>query len=222
MTTSPEMRALLDQIRADMRDTLGYTGRAALSERVARAFAAVPRHAFVPEALRAAAYANRPLPIGEGQTISQPYIVALMTDLLEPETGDVILEIGTGSGYQAAVLAQLVKRVYTLEIVPELARAAAERLRALGYANVESSLGDGHRGLPEHAPYDGIIVTAAAAEVPPALLQQLKPGGRLLIPVGGRYSDQELLLLEKDENGGVERRRVLPVIFVPLTGSPEP
>ncbi len=215
------MRALLDEIRAEARETRQYTGRAALSERVLEAFAAVPRHAFLPDVLRPAAYANRPLPIGHEQTISQPYIVALMTDLLDPEAGDVILEIGTGCGYQAAVLAKLVQRVYSLEIVPELAEQASERLRRLGYDNVEVAHGDGHAGWPRHAPYDAIIVTAAAPDIPPALIEQLKPGGRLLIPVGGRYSGQELLLVEKDRHGRVSRKSVLPVIFVPLTGISE-
>lgn len=221
MTTSAEMQVLLDEIRADMRATLGYTGRAALSERVLSAFAAVPRHAFVPTSLRLAAYANRPLPIGHGQTISQPFIVALMTDLLDPQADDTILEIGTGSGYQAAVLANLVKRVYTLEIVGALADQARERLRDLGYDNVEARQGDGSAGWLEHAPYDGILVAAAADEVPAVLVEQLKPGGRLIIPVGGRYSGQHLLLIEKDRQGRVSRESVLPVIFVPLIGDTE-
>lgn len=221
MTTSAEMQVLLDEIRADMRVTLSYTGRAALSEKVLSAFAAVPRHLFVPVPLRLAAYANRPLPIGHGQTISQPFIVALMTDLLDPEPDDTILEIGTGSGYQAAVLARLVKRVYTLEIVDVLAEQARERLRDLGYDNVEARQGDGRAGWPEHAPYDGILVAAAAGEVPAVLVEQLKPGGRLIMPVGGRYSGQSLLLIEKDRQGRVSRNSVLPVIFVPLIGDTE-
>lgn len=221
MRSSPEMRALLDAIRAEVAETASYTGRAALSERVLDAFARVPRHLFLPGALRLAAYANRPLPIGHGQTISQPYIVALMTDLLDPEPGDRILEIGTGSGYQTAVLAALVERVYTLEIVETLAATAGERLRGLGYDNIEAALGDGCEGWPEHAPYDGILVAAAAAEVPPALIAQLKPGGRLLIPIGDRFSGQSLQLIEKDRSGRVSRNNVLPVIFVPLTGNAE-
>ena len=223
MTTSPEMRALLDQIRADMRDTLGYTGRAALSERVARAFAAVPRHAFVPEALRAAAYANRPLPIGEGQTISQPYIVALMTDLLEVRPGDKILEVGTGSGYQAAVLAHLGAEVYTLEIVAPLAAEAKEKFASLPEGQkVTSRVGDGYYGWEEHAPFRGIIVTAAASHVPPPLLDQLEHGGKMIIPVGSGFQTQQLLLLGKDQQGGLTSRVVLPVAFVPLTGGPAP
>jgi len=221
MTLSPEMQILLDEIRAEVRETWRYTGRAALSPRVLDAFAEVPRHAFLPDTLRAAAYINRPLPIGHEQTISQPYIVALMTDLLDPEPDHIILEIGTGSGYQAAVLAKLVKQVYSLEIVAALAEQASERLRGLGYGNVEVRQGDGHVGWPEHAPFDAIIVTAAAPEIPPALIEQLKPGGRLLIPVGDRYSGQDLLLIEKDQHGRVNRKSVLPVIFVPLTGAAE-
>ena len=221
MTRSPEMQVLLDEIRAEVSDTWQYTGRTALSPRVLDAFAEVPRHAFLPHTLRAAAYINRPLPIGHGQTISQPYIVALMTDLLDPEPEDVILEIGTGCGYQAAVLAKLVKQVYSLEIVAALAEQASERLRGLGYGNVEVRQGDGHAGWPEHAPFDAIIVTAAAPATPPALIEQLKPGGRLLIPVGSRYSGQDLLLIEKDRHGRVSQKSVLPVIFVPLTGTSE-
>ena len=215
---TPEMQTLLDEIRAEVHETRQYTGRAALATRVLDAFADVPRHAFLPETLRAAAYINRPLPIGHSQTISQPYIVALMTDLLDPEADDVVLEIGTGSGYQAAVLAKLVRQVYTLEIVAALAEQARERLQRLSYANVEVSQGDGHAGWPEHAPYDAIIVTAAAPEIPPALIEQLKPGGRLAIPVGSRYGGQDLLLLRKDQQGRIRQNSVLPVIFVPLTG----
>jgi len=214
---SPEMQVLLDDIRAEVRETRDHTGRAALSERVLRAFASVERHAFLPPVMRPAAYANRPLPIGHGQTISQPFIVALMTDLLDPEPDDCILEIGTGSGYQAAVLARLVRRVYSLEIVEALATQAAARLREMDCDNVEVRQGDGRLGWAEGAPYDGILVAAASAEVPPALIEQLKPGGRLLIPVGGRYSGQELVLIEKDRAGRMRRRSILPVIFVPLT-----
>jgi protein-L-isoaspartate(D-aspartate) O-methyltransferase len=221
MTRLPEMQVLLDEIRAEVSETRQYTGRAALSPRVLDAFADVPRHAFLPDTLRAAAYINRPLPIGHGQTISQPYIVALMTDLLDPEPTDSVLEIGTGSGYQAAVLAKLVGQVYSLEIVSALAEQAGERLRRLGYDNVEVRQGDGHAGWPEHAPFDAIIVTAAASEIPPALIEQLKPGGRFVIPVGNRYSGQDLLLIEKDQHGRVSRKSVLPVIFVPLTGAEE-
>lgn len=210
---------LLDEIRAEARATANYTGRAAFSERVMQALAAVPRDEFVPADCPCSAWANRPLPIGLGQTISQPYIVALMTDLIDPEPGDVILEIGTGSGYQAAVLAGLVKQVYTIDIIEALATQAAARLRRLGYDNVEVHSGNGRPGLPQHAPYDGILVAAASTGVPPALIEQLKPGGRLVIPVGGVRESQELRVLSKDEQGRVHERGVLPVVFVPLTGA---
>jgi protein-L-isoaspartate(D-aspartate) O-methyltransferase len=174
----------------------------------------VPRHEFVPESLRDFAYEDSPLPIGSNQTISQPYIVAAMTELLQPKPSDVVLEIGTGSGYQAAVLARLVARVYSIEILPELARSAAEVLARTGVTNVEVITGDGHRGLPERAPFDGIIVTAAPKTVPPALVEQLAVGARLVIPVGDHY--QELLVLEKTEDG-VTERKIFPVRFVPMT-----
>lgn len=216
-----ELQFLLDQIRDEMRATSYLTGCPTLEQRVVLALQQVPRHAFVPDELQHSAYANRPLPIGHGQTVSQPYIVALMTELVRPRANDVVLEIGTGSGYQAAVLANLVKRVYSLEIVEELAEQARERLRRLGYGNVEVRAGNGRFGWPEHAPYDAIIVTAAAPLIPPALIEQLKPGGTLVMPVGDRYNGQDLRVLTKDEQGEVEERSVLPVIFVPLTGSPD-
>ncbi len=178
--------------------------------------AEVPRERFVPAHLRHAAYDNAPLPIGEGQTISQPFMVALMTDLLQLEPDAVVLEIGTGSGYQAALLSRLVRQVYSIERVPQLAADAVTRLAELGYDNVEVRQGDGYAGWPEHAPYDGIIVTAAAQHVPPPLKEQLKPGGRLVIPVGEPYFGQELLLLTKDATGNISTRHVLPVAFVPL------
>jgi protein-L-isoaspartate(D-aspartate) O-methyltransferase len=180
--------------------------------------ASVPREEFVLPAYRHRAYDNTPLPIEAGQTISQPLIVALMTDLLETRPGDVILEVGTGSGYQAAVLAGLVEQVYGVEIVPELAAGAARVLARLGYDNVFVRQGDGYEGWPELAPFDGIIVTAAAPEIPPPLLEQLKPGGRLVIPVGTEYGEQDLLLVELGEDGEIRERSVLPVRFVPLTG----
>jgi protein-L-isoaspartate(D-aspartate) O-methyltransferase len=210
--------ALIEEIRS-------YTqldrplGKPALDERVLLAMSRVERHRFVPDSLRGQAYENRPLPIGHGQTISQPYIVALMTDLLQPRQGDVVLEIGTGSGYQAAVLAELVDSVYSIEIVEPLARQVEQRLAGLGYANVNTRLGDGYYGWAEHAPFDGIIVTAAASHVPPPLVEQLKPGGRMVIPVGGRFVVQYLMLVEKDDQGEVSSRHITPVRFVPLTGS---
>jgi protein-L-isoaspartate(D-aspartate) O-methyltransferase len=164
------------------------------------------------------AYENRPLPIGHGQTISQPYIVALMTELASPDDDDVILEVGTGSGYQAAILGELVEHVYTIEIIEALAERATEKLAGLGYDNVTTKLGDGYYGWEAHAPYDAIVVTAAASHVPPPLIEQLKPGGRMIIPVGGRFMTQLLLLLEKTERGEIISRQIAAVRFVPLTG----
>jgi protein-L-isoaspartate(D-aspartate) O-methyltransferase len=218
----PELSArrlrLVDEIRADVRSTASYTGLSALDERVMQAMEMVPRHEFVPESQRRAAYENRPLPIGHGQTISQPYIVALMTDLLNPQPDDVMLEVGTGSAYQAAVLAALVARVYTVEIVEPLAASAAQRLQRLGVENVTVKHADGYYGWKEHAPFDGIIVTAAGAQIPPPLVRQLKPGGRMILPVGGRFTAQYLVLVEKHADGRVTTEQLLPVMFVPLTG----
>ncbi|MEM9556575.1 MAG: protein-L-isoaspartate(D-aspartate) O-methyltransferase [Acidobacteriota bacterium] len=194
------------------------TGRPRFDQRVLDALERVPRHSFVPAEEERHAYVNSPLPIGQGQTISQPYIVALMTDLLEPEPGDRMLEIGTGSGYQAAVLAELVDAVYSVEIVEPLGREAAARLERLGYDNVHVRLGDGWQGWPEHEPFDGIIVTAAAPSVPPPLLEQLAPGGHLVIPVRQNRSGEELTVITKETDGSLSTRGVLPVRFVPLTG----
>lgn len=182
------------------------------------AMLAVPRHLFVPEAHRDRAYGDHPLPIGHGQTISQPYIVAFMTELLELEPTDQVLEVGTGSGYQAAVAAMLADSVFSVEIVPELAASAAARLDRLGYRDIETRNADGYYGWKEHAPYDAIFVTAAAGHVPPPLVQQLAPGGRMAIPVGGPFQLQNLVLVEKAADGTVTTRSVLPVQFVPLTG----
>jgi protein-L-isoaspartate(D-aspartate) O-methyltransferase len=206
---------MVEEIAALARETRLETGRAALSGRVMAAMAKVPRHEFVPDSEKHNAYANRPLPIGQGQTISQPYIVALMSDLMEVKPGDRVLEIGTGSGYQAAVLAALAGTVYTVEIVEPLAREARERLK--GYRNVFAKTGDGYQGWVEHAPFDAIMVTAAPREVPQPLIDQLKPGGRLVVPVGGQAMGQSLLLIEKRPDGTVTRRNVLAVRFVPLT-----
>jgi protein-L-isoaspartate(D-aspartate) O-methyltransferase len=178
----------------------------------------VPRHEFVPPAEAGYAYVNEALPIGYGQTISQPYVVALMTDLLEPRPDHKVLEIGTGSGYQAAVLAELVGHVYSIEAIPELAEAARERLARLGYRNVSLRAGDGNAGWPDQAPFDGIIVAAAAGDVPSALLRQLRPGGRLAIPIGPPRN-QELTLIEKSMDGAITRRAVLAVAFVPLVSA---
>ncbi len=215
---APERNAMLEEIARTTRDTVGETGRAALSPSVMNALSRVPRHRLVPPAEDAYAYRNRPLSIGLGQTISQPFIVALMTDLLGVKPGDRVLEIGTGSGYQAAVLAELGAIVYTIEIVEPLARVAAQRLAELGYGSVNTRIGDGYRGWPEQAPFDSIIVTAAPVEVPPALAAQLKPGGRLVIPLGPERGAQTLYVMTK-EDGKLSRRSVLAVRFVPLTGS---
>jgi protein-L-isoaspartate(D-aspartate) O-methyltransferase len=204
-----EVEAMYAATRAD-------TGLAAMSPQVRAALAKVERHRFVPAGESSLAYRNHPLPIGSGQTISQPYIVALSTDLLEPQPGQRVLEIGTGSGYQAAILAEIVLKVYSIELIPSLGKEAAERLRTLGYANVEVRIGDGYAGWPERAPFDAIVVTAAAPRVPEALVAQLKPGGRMVIPVGASYEAQQLLLIVKRADGTVERRSVLPVRFVPL------
>ena len=213
----PQRRRMVEEVVALARESRAATGRVTLSERVLSAMAKVPRHDFVPADQKAAAYANRPLPIGLGQTISQPFIVALMTDLMEVKPGDRVLEIGTGSGYQAAVLAELAGTVYTVEIVEPLAREAAGRLKQLGYRNVVAKSGDGYQGWPEHAPFDAIMVTAAPREVPQPLIEQLKPGGRLVVPVGRQATGQELLLIEKKPDGTVARRNILAVRFVPLT-----
>jgi protein-L-isoaspartate(D-aspartate) O-methyltransferase len=213
---NPSFKRLLEEIEEEVAVTARLTGRNRLDPRVMAAMGKVSREAFVPPDLARYAYDNGPLPIGHGQTISQPYIVALMTDLLQPEPDHVVLEVGTGSGYQAAVISLLVKQVYTLERIPELGRASAERLKSLGYRNIECLTGNGYDGCPEHAPYDGIIVTAAATHIPPALIGQLRPGGRLVIPVGPPGMYQDLILVEKDAGGEVSTRNILGVAFVPL------
>lgn len=215
-TYARERARMVEHIATLMRETRFETGRAALSDRVTAAMSTVPRHEFVPAWERSSAYADRPLPIGHGQTISQPFIVALMTDLAEVKPGDAVLEVGTGCGYQAAVLSELAKTVYTIEIVEPLGREAAERLKRLGYDNVTTRIGDGYQGWPEHAPFDAIIVTAAPREVPQPLIDQLRPGGRLVVPVGGQILGQSLLVLEKQSDGKISRREVLAVRFVPL------
>jgi|SRR5687767_425151 len=207
---------MVSEVDAMYADTRRETGFAAMSPAVRAALGKVERHRLVPPSQQSAAYRNHPLPIGGGQTISQPYIVALSTDLLNAKPSDTVLEVGTGSGYQAAVLAEVVARVYSIELLEPLGRQAAERLKAMGYANVEVRIGDGYRGWPEKAPFDGIVVTAAAPTVPQALVDQLKPGGRMVIPVGGESDIQFLKLLVKRPDGGVDEKRVLPVRFVPL------
>ncbi len=211
-----ERARLVREVDATYAETRSETGLAAMSPQVRAALGKVERHRLVPTDQRALAYRNHPLPIGHGQTISQPYIVALSADLIAPQPQHVVLEVGTGSGYQAAILAEIVKQVYTIEIVPELARGAETRLRDLGYRNIEVRIGDGYLGWPEKAPFDGIVVTAAAPRVPQALVDQLKPGGRMVIPVGERWEVQQLLLITKKADGTTERRNVLPVRFVPL------
>jgi len=212
-----ERTALLDEIAAEMRETARWTGRDELSPRVAAALVKVNREAFVSPGSEHAAYANRPLPIGHGQTISQPFVVALMTELLDLQPDDAVLEVGTGSGYQAALLAELADNVCSIEVIPALAASAAAALAGQGYSGVALRTGDGSRGWPECAPFNAIIVTAAAREVPSALLEQLAPGGRMVIPVGPRDGEQELLLITKDAHGTLNQCRVLAVAFVPLT-----
>lgn len=216
---SAQRQQLIAEINADVRATGEYLGRTALDTRVIQALASVPRHEFVPATQRLHAYENRPLPIGHGQTISQPYIVAIMTDLLDLKPGDRALEIGTGSGYQAAILATLIDAVYSIEIIEPLAAEARQRLTRLGYDKITLRSGDGYYGWQEHAPFDAIVVTAASSHIPPPLITQLKPGGRMIIPVGSRFMTQQLLLISKDDAGEIHTRQLLPVAFVPLTGS---
>jgi protein-L-isoaspartate(D-aspartate) O-methyltransferase len=213
-----DRRHMVQEIEQDVRDTSYYINKKELDPRVMSVMSRVERHKFVSPSEESWAYANRPLPIGHGQTISQPYIVALMTDLLNLEPGDRVLEVGTGSGYQAAILAELVAKVLTIEIIEPLGKAAARRLAKLKYDNVEAIIGDGYYGWPEEAPFDAIVVTAAASHIPPPLLRQLKPGGIMIIPVGSRFMVQQLVLVEKDETGEMRTRQILPVRFVPLTG----
>jgi protein-L-isoaspartate(D-aspartate) O-methyltransferase len=209
---------MVREIEADVRLTRSDLGKDTLDPRVIAAVGKVPRHEFVPEELRHAAYLNQPLPIGHDQTISQPYIVAIMTDLLAVPRAGRVLEVGTGSGYQAAVLAELGVDVYSIEIVEPLGLRSKALLQRLGYANIQVRIGDGFAGWPEAAPFDAIIVTAAAAKTPPPLLAQLKPGGRMIIPLEGRFGGQDLVLIEKDASDRISRQVILPVMFVPLTG----
>ena len=209
-------RSMIADIREMVVDTRSYTGVAALDEKVMQAMAVVPRHEFVPPPLREFAYLNNPLPIGAGQTISQPYIVALMTHLMNVDKDATVLEVGTGSGYQAAILAPLARHVYTIEIIETLGRQAENTLARLGYDNVTVKIGDGYIGWEEHAPFDAIIVTAAPEEVPQPLIDQLKPGARLVIPVGPQHGYQSLQVLEKQLSGEVKVTDILPVGFVPF------
>lgn len=207
---------MLREIENEVVYTERYIGKSKLDDRVMHAMRSVPRHEFVPDNQKELAYINGPLAIGHGQTISQPYIVALMTDMLDVNEDSIVLEIGTGSGYQAAVLSTIVKKVYTLEVIPELMESAQQKFKRLGYDNIECKLADGHEGWPEHAPYDGIIVTAAAREIPDALIEQLKSSANLVIPVNQGFGAQELLLVHKQENGEITTRDVLAVAFVPM------
>jgi protein-L-isoaspartate(D-aspartate) O-methyltransferase len=213
---SAQRARMVAEIAAIARETGGATGRPRLSAAVMTAMGRVPRHRFVPSLQQAFAYENRALPIGEGQTISQPFVVALMTDLLDPKPGHTVLEVGTGSGYQAAVLAELVAKVYTIEIVEPLARRAMQLLDELGYRNIEVRIGDGYNGWPEAAPFDSIVVTAAPTDISTPLIDQLKRGRRMVIP-GGASDMQYLLLVEKRPDGTITTRRTLPVRFVPFT-----
>ena len=207
---------MVAEVDAMFAETRYDTGLAAMSPRVRAAMAKVERHRLVPPGEAGGAYRNHPLPIGHGQTISQPYIVALSTELIAPQPGHVVLDVGTGSGYQAAVLAELVSRVYSIEIIEPLARTAEKNLRELQYKNVEIRVGDGNQGWPEKGPYDGIIVTAAAPRIPQPLIDQLKPGGRMVIPVGGAGGAQDLVLVTKGTDGKLQQKNVLAVRFVPL------
>ncbi|SOD40188.1 protein-L-isoaspartate(D-aspartate) O-methyltransferase [Nitrosovibrio sp. Nv4] len=215
----PSQAAEFDALRQKMvEEVIASSGSTPPDPDVMAAMGKVERHRFVPGWLAPFAYRNHPLPIGYGQTISQPLIVARMTDLLNIKEGDTVLEIGTGSGYQAAVLAEIAKSVYSIEIIEPLGKQAAERLKSLGYKNVETRVGDGYYGWPEAAPFDAIIVTAAASHVPPPLLKQLKPGGRMVIPLGASFMTQYLMLVEKQQDGSVTTRQIVPVRFVPLSG----
>jgi len=210
-------KRMIAAIEEDTRETAEWTGRAALAPRTLEAMRAVRREAFIPPAAAGRAYENRPQAIGHEQTISQPFIVALMTDLLELKPEHVVLEVGTGSGYQAAVLAKLARQVFSMEVIGELAERGIAALAAEGISNVEVRVGNGVAGWPEHAPFDAIIVTAAAVDVPQALVDQLRSPGRMAIPVGAAHAEQELMLIEKDAVGSVNKRRILPVAFVPVT-----
>lgn len=213
-----ERRRLVEEVIDDFHRTRSWTGRAAPSAKVRDALLHVPRHAFVPADLQASAYVNRPLAIGYGQTISQPYIVALMTDLLNLDGGETVLEIGTGSGYQAAVLAEIASKVHTVEIVADLSARARAALADAGYTNIRFHIGDGRAGWAEAAPYRAIIVTAAAETVPDSLVAQLAPGGTMILPVGKPNGPQILIRLRRDETGRIARDTILSVAFVPLVG----
>jgi len=216
-----QRREMVAAIRAMAEHMAPQIGKTALDERVLRAMAKVPRHEFVPVEVHQYAYLNRPIPIGFDKTISQPLMVAVMTDLLELKPDDALLEIGTGLGYQCAVLAELASRVYSVEIIDELAQRARRRLKQQGYTNVEVRIGNGYAGWPEHAPFDKVIVTAAPDLIPPPLINQLKAGGRMVIPVG-LLRAQQLVVVQKDLNGRVITKEIMPVLFSVLEGSDQP
>jgi protein-L-isoaspartate(D-aspartate) O-methyltransferase len=219
MNIRSQLTQLLAEIEQEARQTADFTGRPAFSPRVMEALAEVPRHKFVREDEETLAYVNGPLPIGYNQTISQPYIVALMTDLLDLNDDSTVLEIGTGSGYQTAILAEIARQVYSIEIIAALATNAGKVLQELGYTNIHLKSGDGYYGWPEYAPFDRIIVTAASENVPEPLIQQLNPEGRLVIPIGDRIHGQDLTLVTNDQSGHLTSRNILPVVFVPFTRS---
>lgn len=210
----------LDDFKRQREEMVSYQieKRGIKEKSVLQALKNVPRHLFVSNDLQSLAYTDRPLPIGYGQTISQPYIVALMTELLNLKAGDKVLEIGTGSGYQAAILSEITKEVYTVEIIEELGKSAKKRLKDLGYKSIKCKIGDGYYGWKKYAPFDRIMVTAAATHIPPSLIRQLKKGGKMCIPVGNPFLTQNLILIEKDKEGNLKTRNILPVRFVPLTG----
>jgi protein-L-isoaspartate(D-aspartate) O-methyltransferase len=213
-----QRQRMIHDIEDMVAHTEDYIGKPELDQRVMEIMATVPRHEFVPDEILSHAYVNSALPITHGQTISQPYIVALMTDLAAVNKDSLVLEVGTGSGYQAAVLAELVKHVYTIEIIEPLGLQAKDKLQQLGYDNITVKIGDGYRGWPEHAPFDAILVTASAEQVPLPLIEQLKPGGKLVIPIGRQHATQTLTVIEKNTDGEIQRHDILPVGFVPLTG----
>ncbi|MDD2761287.1 MAG: protein-L-isoaspartate(D-aspartate) O-methyltransferase [Methylomonas sp.] len=210
---------LVGEVEAMVASTRDYLQQEALDKRVLDALRKVPRHEFVPANRRAYAYSNQPVTIGYGQTISQPYIVAIMTEMIKPEPGHKVLEVGTGSGYQAAILAELGVDMYSIEIIEPLAEQAANNLKQTGYTAVHTRSGDGYYGWESEAPFDAIIVTAVASHIPPPLIKQLKPGGRMIIPVGSAFMNQYLILVIKGADGKVTTRQILPVSFVPLTGT---
>jgi protein-L-isoaspartate(D-aspartate) O-methyltransferase len=214
-----DVQRMLSDIRAEVSYACRMTGLDNLNDHVLAAMSRVPRQRFVNKSFRSHAFDNSPLPIDKGQTISQPFIVALMTDLIAPQRGDKILEVGTGSGYQTAVLAELVDDLYSIEIIPELAKKSRRRLEKAGYTNISFKVGDGYYGWPDIAPFDAILVTAAVEHIPQPLVDQLAPGGRLVLPVGERRYSQDLILLKKDHAGTIDISRLLPVSFMPLSGA---